>query len=386
MPNGMILNAPIDVQEVRAKAAKKWQYRRIRLARGITPRPVQWMNPYWQVVASRQQGDRGTCVGQSHAVLMDLIHVTLTHEQYTGTIVRDVDDGLRDQLYDQSFSAECIYELSREEAGITGSEEGSYVADAIKALQKKGICLERQWWTVKDPKRATEGPYPASKEECMATCEQHRIEGRAAITTIEEMKDAIYEYGAVTACINVYANCTAGGIDPADGLYRGDWPDPAGELIGSHALVFIGYDEARVYFMQSWRGWKVLGSISNKYWTMAGGDCWAPLDKSDTTIGDNIYKKVVIEVTGTDGRGLPATLTVDNKSIGESPVTVNWLIAHTYNVRAEYRGVSKEQIVHVDDGLTSVVMYLETSVQEKSTLQKLLDRLESLLRALFNIR
>jgi hypothetical protein len=109
-----------------------WEYGKIqkgRVAYDITA-PSNVVSPWNKKVAPRQQGDRGICVGESSSELRDYLYLIITKQDPTGTIVRDITDpnaplAIRDQLYNESFSAQFIYEGSRKEGGVTEPSKGS---------------------------------------------------------------------------------------------------------------------------------------------------------------------------------------------------------------------------------------------------------------------
>jgi hypothetical protein len=286
------------------------------------------MNPYNNKVAPHQQGDRGTCVGQSSSSMMDYSHYALTKEEPTGTIKRDNVEGsaIYDTLYDQSFSAESIYQWSRQEGGVT-DPSGSYCNAAIRALAKKGICLEKQWRTSKSTKGTWSSPYPASQAECEAEAAKHRLEGYAAIRTLSDLKACLATRFIALGAINIYDNYMANGKVVEDGqeLYDGNLPDPRGDVIGSHALVFIGYSNSkeRLYFRHSWKEWTKIGSISFAYWERAGGDFWAPLDTEETIIGQKTYQSVEIDVSPAEAAASAKVSINGSPQTGSVPLTVS---------------------------------------------------------------
>lgn len=263
--------------------------------------PESSMIPCKEEIAPRQQGDRGTCVGQSTSEAADYIHILLTGQKPTGTIQRNVQEGtaIRDILYDTSFSAQAIYEWSRKEGNVT-YPSGSYCSAAIRAWNKVGICPESLWYTSKTSYGVWDTPYPASEVECKEEAAKHKLSGYAAITTLTALKSCLAKTKVAIGAINIYSNYMAQGQVVRHGVlvYDGNLPDPKGDVIGSHALCWIGYDDnsRKLFFRHSWEGWEEFGSISYDYWEKAGGDFWAPLDDADTLIGQKVYKSVTFSV------------------------------------------------------------------------------------------
>lgn len=275
-----------------------WDYDTIQ--KGLPPN--EFMNQWNSVVADRQQGDRGTCVGQSTAGLKDYLYIAITGDKFTGSIVRNIVEGtaIYDKLYDQSFSAECIYRYSREEANLTGPD-GSYCNAAIRALYKRGICLEKNWRTSKTSRGVWATPYPGAINVCEWEAAQHKIDGYAALFTLASVKQALATHGVAVGAINIYENYMDNGTVTEDGVsvFDGNLPDPRGETVGSHALCFVGYSDIqrKLYFRHSWPGWSKLGSISYTYFDLAGGDFWVALDANEAIVGKELYHTIEISVT-----------------------------------------------------------------------------------------
>lgn len=374
----IVFEEPLDVEVVRAKAQRAWDYGLIKIAQlgAVIPEgpelPPKYMNSDNGRVAPRQQGNRGTCVGQSSAALMDYIHLWITKEVPTGTIERDImvgDTAKRDQLYDQSFSAQAIYEYSRTEGGVT-DPAGSYCNAAIRALLKKGCCLESQWWTSKEARAVWQTPYPCTVVETDLEAGTHKIEGYAALRTLYSLKRAIVEHGAVVGAINIYENyadntVVVNGVT----LFDGNLQDPRGGLAGSHALCFVGYDDSnsRLYFRHSWEGWTELGSISYKYWDEAGGDFWVALDTHESIIGTMVYVPVVMEAIGPQNETLQATVSVNGVTIGVTPVKVSLEKGTAATIMVTCPGyVAMEHTFAVDDSLKSYTFRLEALTPTKT--------------------
>jgi hypothetical protein len=379
MPQSFPLNPPLDKKVASQLMNQRWGYDEILAA---APPPVVVSLPpvimtAVTMIASRQQGDRGTCVGQSTVYLLDLIHFMLTGQLPKGEIVRDIVEGgkaIHDALFDISYSAQCAYELSRKEGGIT-DPSGSYVNASVKSIFKNGCCLESSWWTSKTAKYVWQTPYPKSQVECDAEATQHKTEGYAALKTVTEIKQAIFAHGACIGAINIYENYMQGKVtENGVGLYDGNLPDPSGECVGSHALCFFGYNdnERRLYFLHSWEGWTFKGSISYAYWDIAGGDFWVVLDTSEAIIGMDINMKV--DITS----NVPAEIFVDGQSYGITPCHAHVLIGQ-HKVKAIATGYkTKEIALNVDESTTAIAIVLETEQNPNNFWVALVTMLKSL--------
>lgn len=355
--------------------------------------PDEVMSPFNGKVAGRQQGDRGICVGEGASAMMDYLHLINTGEAPTGEIIRNISDmspAVRDQLYDQTFSAEAIYQWSRKEGNVT-APSGSYCSAAIRALNKKGICLEKQWYTSKSSRGAWHEAFPCSIEECEAEAALHKLDGYAVIRTAYDLKRCLAKYGVALGAINIYENYMNGGTVKEDGqdVIDGNLPEISGSLAGSHALVFIGYSESkrRFYFRHSWEGWTKLGSISYNYWESAGGDFWAPLDKTDTIIGQKVYKTLEISVQPEEAAKC-AVLTINGVKRAESlPAKISFEKGQPATIQVTADGFisQTEYVEKVDDNTQPVAFVLEADVVQTTNLfQKLMNAILSFLRKVLN--
>ena len=329
--------------------------------------PDEVMSALNNKIAPRQQGDRGTCVGQSSSAMMDYLHMILTKEDPTGSIIRDISDmtpAIRDQLYDQTFSAESIYQWSRKEGNVT-APAGSYCSAAIKALNKKGICLEKQWYTSKSSRGAWAEPFPSSVSECETEGAKHKLEGYAVIRTVYDLKRCLAKYGVALGAINIYENYMDGGLVREDGadVIDGNLPEIRGGLAGSHALVFIGYSESkrRVYFRHSWQGWTKIGSISYAYWETAGGDFWAPLDTADTIIGKKLYQTIefIVQPTEASTRAILTINDVRRTEILPAKIALEKGLPATITVAAAGYKAQGRTIQSVDESINQITFILE---------------------------
>jgi hypothetical protein len=346
-----------------------WDYGKIQKAGPAfdSSAPPNVMSPWNKKVAPRQQGDRGICVGEGSSELMDYFHLQITKQDPTGTIVRDIVDpvaslAIRDQLYDQTFSAQFIYDASRKEGNVT-EPSGSYCNAAIRALYKVGICLEKQWWTSKSARGVWQTPYPASQAECEVEAAKHKIDGYAVIRTINDLRLAIFKNGVALGAINIYENYTqntvvVGGVV----LFDGNLLDPRGECVGSHALCFIGYDdnEQRLYFRHSWQGWTELGSISYNYWNQAGGDFWAALDANEAVIGAALYRTFNISILPQEASSVAVVLIDKVMQDGKPPYKVTLEKGKMVFIEAVALGyTSQSRIVMIDDSTGDISFVLE---------------------------
>lgn len=257
-------------------------------------RPPVWINENVYAIPQRDQGERGTCVGQATAYAADLNAIKLTDwRPNLKATMRNViiDTGkvkfIKDDLPLGCASAECSYVTSRETGGIRRDQLGSFVDFSIKAWSKQGICTDALWWTPKSANFDNYDAYPTNRDKTLRQSEIHVIDGYASVNSFDDIKDAIFKNGFVVMAINVFDNWL-------DNNCEGLFPDPKGNTIGSHALCWVGYDENNLYCLHSWAGWSLLGGISKAYYDKAHCTAFVPLDAHETSVAKEHYVKLTV--------------------------------------------------------------------------------------------
>ena len=257
-------------------------------------RPPVWINENVYSIPQRNQGERGTCVGQATAYAADLNAIKLTDwrpelKSLKRNTIVDIGESkfIKDDLPLGCASAECAYVMSRELGGIRREQLGSFLDFSIDVWRKKGICTDALWWNPKSVNFDNYDAYPAGRPKALSQADLHTIDGYATAPDFESIKDAIYKNGFVLMAINIFDNWL-------DNNCEGLFPDPKGNTIGSHALCWVGYDENNLYCLHSWEGWSLLGGISRAYYDKAHCAAFVPLDAHETSVAKESYVKVVI--------------------------------------------------------------------------------------------
>lgn len=372
-----------------------WQFSKIQMMKGVTipAYPDTWKNPLVSQTAPRDQGEGGTCVGQSTAYYYDLIYMMILNDLPTDAdkaqFKKDVIDALgtkHDILYPKSSSAECFYQISRNIGNIT-YPEGSETRLSLRAWIKYGMNLESQWHT--DKLRTCVWQYPPgprvtadggiSPEDSAVFGALHLASGYAMCgapdggASWEEICSAIYAKGAVLGAIPVYENY--GTMQGGDGTF----PDPSGNIAGYHALCFYGYDEDYLYLVHSWGDWcGRFGRISKNYYNYAQNQCvWmVVLDTQEVLIGRQINRTIPITSNVT------AMISVNGVNAGNSPQKISVEPGKTYTVMASADGYISQSKT-VDDSVSALSFTLETVPQPiKSWYQPIIDLIKYLI-ALF---
>ena len=254
---------------------------------GATSIPEKWINDTILHLCQKDQSERGNCVGQMTAYGREVDFIRLTDDLPTAEeaskVKRDVRTNVgacvlvHDELYENhSMSAECAYQVSRRLGHVT-APSGSYVASAVEGIQKEGICLEKDWYTSKKPSCAPVDPYPwDTGKKIPGKMALHKIDGYVQGDGFEQAKEAIFKYGYIYMAIPIFENYAEHGTE-------GNFPNPAGNCIGAHALLWVGYDTDNLYCIHSWGdAWSFVGGISRHYFQYGQcGPWYAIIDKEE---------------------------------------------------------------------------------------------------------
>ena len=139
-----------------------------------------------------------------------------------------------------------VYWNERDIEGATGQDVGAYIRDGIKVVASFGACLESIW------------PYNESivftrpTDAAFADAQRHRVTEYARVgQTIQEIKGVLAGRFPIVFGFSVYDS-----FESEEVARTGILPMPAiGEsCLGGHAVLAIGYDDARqaVLVRNSW--------------------------------------------------------------------------------------------------------------------------------------
>ena len=154
-----------------------------------------------------------------------------------------------------------LYYKERELEGAVSTDGGAEMRDVCKALNKYGVCTEEKW--PYDVNAFTKRPSMCANLEAL----NYKISAYRCLSSDADMDDSkqINQYIALThkpvlAGINVYESFES------DETARGKcapYPDVSKEqLLGGHAIAFVGYDlDYDVYQNSSERAKEVLKSL-----------------------------------------------------------------------------------------------------------------------------
>jgi len=175
-----------------------------------------------------------------------------------------------------NFSRLFLYYNERVISHTTDTDSGASLRDGIKTLKKLGDCTENLW------------PYNlgqfASKPPTMAyqNAKNYQITSYYRLSALEEMKHTLSSGWPFVFGFAVYKSFESKETTKT-GIVK--MPEKDERLLGGHAVLAMGYDDAKKYFIvrNSWgKEWgdqgyfympyKYLSSatLSSDYWTIRG--------------------------------------------------------------------------------------------------------------------
>jgi C1A family cysteine protease len=205
------------------------------------------------------QGALGSCTSQALAGALEFLEV-------------------KDGVAFQDLSRLFIYYNERVILGTISSDSGARLRDGIKTLAQDGVCPEKAW------------PYVISKfkrkptQACYKTAAGHQITSYERLTTLDDMRSCLADGFPFVFGFSVYdsfesAPVASTGVVPM--------PGPQERVLGGHAVMAVGYDEAAQRFIirNSWgTRWGDHGyctmpyaylasrDLSDDFWTIRRGE------------------------------------------------------------------------------------------------------------------
>jgi len=201
------------------------------------------------------QGDLGSCTGNALAGAVEFLEK-------------------KDRRPLVNVSRLFIYYNERVIEHSVREDAGAMLRDGIKTLVKQGVCSERKW------------PYVISKfavrpsRGCYKEAADHQVTAYARLETVDEMRACLADGYPFVFGFTVYES-----FESSDVARTGTVPMPKSreKVLGGHAVLGVGYDDARRRFIarNSWgSGWGMKGyftmpyqylgsrSLSDDFWTI----------------------------------------------------------------------------------------------------------------------
>jgi C1A family cysteine protease len=184
----------------------------------------------------------------------------------------------KDNVAFEDFSRLFIYYNERAIEHSIQSDSGAMIRDGIKTLAKKGVCSETKW------------PYLVSKfrikptPSCYKDAMNHQITSYRRIITLDEMRACLAEGFPFVFGFTVYESFESQAVAKTGVV---NMPKKDEQTMGGHAVLAVGYDDAKERFMvrNSWgEGWGMKGyftmpykyvadrNLSDDFWTIRRGE------------------------------------------------------------------------------------------------------------------
>jgi C1A family cysteine protease len=186
------------------------------------------------------QGQIGSCTGNAIA----------------GAIEFDL---MREKLPDVEPSRLFIYYNERVIENTTASDAGAQIRDGIKSVASTGYCSEADW-----PYTEPFDTQPSS--HAYADAAQHKITSyQRIVSDLNQMKGCLAAGFPFVFGFTVYQSFESSEVSTSGECAM---PQPGESVIGGHAVVAVGYDEADQRFIvrNSWgTGWGLAGYFTMPY-------------------------------------------------------------------------------------------------------------------------
>lgn len=203
------------------------------------------------------QSDLGSCTANAGVGLLEFLEI-------------------KDKIPFSDFSRLYVYYNERVEDGDVNEDAGSELRTAAKVMAKYGACSEKSW------------PYDVNKFAVKppATCYkegmQHKITSYWKLNTLDDILSCLADGYPVMFGFDVYS-CMESDAVAKTGMLP--MPGKHDQLLGGHAVVFVGYDMDKKLFKvrNSWgpnwgdKGYfympfdYVLKGLASDYWTIRKG-------------------------------------------------------------------------------------------------------------------
>jgi C1A family cysteine protease len=187
------------------------------------------------------QGDLGSCTGNALAGAVEFLEK-------------------KGKVPFVNVSRLFIYYNERVIEHSVNDDSGAMIRDGIKTLVKQGVCAEEKWPYVVSKFAAK--PSPACYKEALA----HQVTAYARLQTLNEMRACVAEGYPFVFGFTVYESFESDkvartGVVPMPNKSRE-------KMIGGHAVLAVGYDDATKRFLirNSWGStWGMAGYFTMPY-------------------------------------------------------------------------------------------------------------------------
>jgi C1A family cysteine protease len=166
-----------------------------------------------------------------------------------------------------------VYYNEREMEGHVQFDSGAQIRDGVKSVATLGVCSEDDWPYDDTPAASDGGPFPDGArdgqkpgQQCYDNALKNRCTTyRRVIRDLDQMRGCLAAGYPFVFGFTVYESFESqevahSGVAP--------WPQPGEQVIGGHAVLAVGYDDASQTFTvrNSWGdGWGQAGYFTLPY-------------------------------------------------------------------------------------------------------------------------
>lgn len=186
------------------------------------------------------QGALGSCTGNAIAGALEFLE-------------------LKDKLPLVDLSRLFIYYNERVMEHTVKSDSGAQIRDGIKSVAKQGVCSEAKW--PYNIKKFTVKPTPA----CYREARKHCISQYQRLSTLDDMRATLADGYPFVFGFTVYESFESQAVAKTGVVQM---PLKSERILGGHAVVGVGYDDAQKRFIvrNSWgMDWGMQGYFTIPY-------------------------------------------------------------------------------------------------------------------------
>jgi C1A family cysteine protease len=237
---------------------RDWNIRKVfslikkHLPDSLTPTP-EALDYRPQLLPIRNQGSLGTCVAMSVSAMKEY-------------------QEKKDSKLNEYLSPLYVYSMR-----MNKPNSGMYPRDALGILRVNGIAME------KDYKYELQNPDGIVPADLISKARQYAIRSYATVKCVEDLKQALVQFGPCMGTINVYNY----GSQP---WLQNSPPTPS---YGGHAMAIVGYTKDSFIIRNSWgdswgdKGYTYMPFTDFKFFK----EVWSAMDESSAGLFKN-YKSL----------------------------------------------------------------------------------------------
>lgn len=179
------------------------------------------------------QGDLGSCTAWSMARGLREFMQNKNHEKYT------------------QLSPLYFYYKERVIMDTVNEDSGATITDGMTVLSETGVCPETDWPYITS--KFTVKPVAKADQDAPQFKINHAIpiKGSSDTDTINQVKSQLAEGNAIAFGFEVFKSFMGQGVASTGNM---PMPKPNEQSVGGHAVLFVGYDDAKKMFIvrNSW--------------------------------------------------------------------------------------------------------------------------------------